>query len=366
MIHRLRNPEARIEALEKRLAQNPTSAAFFPLASLLWAKGRAERAEDLLRSGLVLHPAYSAAGVLLAEILLSKNEHEEALRFVEEALTIAPWNASGQRLLADCLQKRGDEAKAQEALRAATMFAVDEVAAQNTVGEPGVASMGGPATRVEPMATPSLADLYMAQGHLDKARDIYMRLLESDPGHVEWNARLADIRERMTQAGSGKEPAGYPGIEENLGLLAGEVESVVGKKGGVALENARADATDAEPVDAEPAREPPLGEEHVGREGGDAPGAVLARIIEMYIREGNDAQALDVCRKAQILGHRTSWISEQIAVLEQRAGQSTPSLLRDEPKDDKDEAIPVVGFAEKTIETLEGWLETLRRRKANV
>ena len=140
MIRRLSNPEARIKALEGRLQQYPSSAAFFPLASLLWEKGEVDQAENLLKSGLATYPNYAAAGVLLGEILISKDEHELATRFISKALEVAPWNISGQRLLAECWRKKGDEEAAQVALRAAEMFGAEEVSAQSVMTDSDVDS----------------------------------------------------------------------------------------------------------------------------------------------------------------------------------------------------------------------------------
>ena len=140
MIRRLSNPEARIKALEGRLQQYPSSAAFFPLASLLWEKGEVDQAENLLKGGLATYPNYAAAGVLLGEILISKDEHGQATRFISKALEIAPWNISGQRLLAECWRKKGDEEAAQVALRAAEMFGAEEVSAQSVITDSDVDS----------------------------------------------------------------------------------------------------------------------------------------------------------------------------------------------------------------------------------
>ena len=386
MIRRLSNPEARIKALEGRLEQYPTSAAFFPLASLLWEKGEVDRAENLLKSGLATYPNYAAAGVLLGEILISKDEHGQATRFISKALEIAPWNISGQRLLAECWRKKGDEEAAQVALRVAGMFGAEEVSAQSVMTDSDVDSPPPvvPEEGLDAVATPALAELYMAQGHLDKARDVYERLLESEPAKVEWNERLAAIREQISRGEDVDVPTGYPEMGENLDLIAGEVKGEA-KANDVASGNMEADEGDAgtsaakfeDLGDALDPADKVGGTENEGRKFSVGPGegdvveekvvdSILRKMIELYVEEENDAQALDMCRKAQALGENAPWMLEKISVLERKVEESAASLLPNDAEEDKDRTTLVSPFVDqRVVETMEGWLETLQRRKAN-
>ncbi len=393
MIRRLSNPEARIKALEGRLQQYPSSAAFFPLASLLWEKGEADHAENLLRSGLATYPNYAAAGVLLGEILISKDEHEQAARFIGKALEIAPWNISGQRLLVECNRRKGDEEATQVALRVVNMFEADEVATLSTMTDSGVdsAPVVAPEGKLDTMATPALAELYMAQGHLGKARDIYARLLESDPAKVEWNERLTAIREQISQGEDVDASRGYRGMEETLDLIAGEVigeqeaypetktgdfapEKMETHEGGAKTSAAAFEDLDdgSSPTDKVSEAENERGEFSVDPGEEDdvdekVVDSVLRKMIELYVEEENDAQALDMCRKAQVMGQSTPWILEKISVLEQNVEESAASLLRHDAEKDKDRSKLVIPLADqRVVETLEGWFETLQRRKAKV
>ena len=392
IIRRLSNPGARIKALEGRLQQYPSSAAFFPLASLLWEKGEADQAENLLKSGLSTYPNYAAAGVLLGEILISKDDHEQAARFIAKALEIAPWNISGQRLLAECYQKEGDGEAEQIALKAANMFEADKAVSQDVVADSNVdkASVVGPEDELGEVVTPALAELYQAQGHLDNARDVYERLLESDPANIEWNERLAAIRKELSQHEDVDKPTGYPGTEENLDLIAGEVKSEAelpdeAKSGAVTPDEIEQDEVGAETSSAESQDSSedlsPTGiasevdvegpeysvspEDDVVSE--EAVEPILQKMIELYIQEENDSQALDLCRKAQFLGENTPWILEKKSTLEQKVEESTALLLRNKVEEDKDRSTPILSLADKkVVETLECWLETLHRRRANV
>ncbi len=392
MIRRLRNPEARIKALEERLQQYPSSAVFFPLASLLWEKGEVDQAENLLKNGLATYPNYAAAGVLLGEILISKDEHEQATRFVAKALEIAPWNILGQRLLVECWRRKGDEEAAQVALRAAEMFGAEEVSPRSAITDSGVGSSSPVVSKgeLDVVATPALAELYMAQGHLDKARDVYERLLESEPAKAEWNERLAAVREQMSQDEDVDVPTGYPEMGENLGLIAGEVKGEGNVSGEAKADDAASEDMEAGEGDVEASASEfeyltdvssstdkvsesenegrefnvVLEEEDVVDEKVVVP--ILRKMVELYVEEGNDAQALDICLKAQTLGENAPWILKKVSELELKVEESAASLLPNDAKKDKDRPKPVLPLADqRVVETLEVWLETLQRRKAN-
>lgn len=390
MIRRLRNPESRIKVLEGRLQLYPSSAVFFPLASLLWEKGLADQAENLLKNGLATYPNYAAAGVLLGEILIAKEKHEQAARYITKALEIAPWNISGRRLLAECYRKEGDEEATQVALRVVKMLEDDEVALQSAIIDSNVdsAPVVVPEGKLDEVATPALAELYMAQGHLDKARDVYEHLLKSAPDKVEWNERLAAIKEQISQEEDVDAPTGYPEMRENLDLIAGEVKGGAGvpdkaKTADATPEDMEKNDSDAETSSAEfqdssVVSSPTDKVSEVDKEGQESSvtsreedvidekvvDSILYKMIELYAQEEINAHALDMCRKAQALGLSTPWILEKISVLEQKVEDSAASLLRYE--EDKDRSTPTLLRADQiVVETMEGWLETLQRRKAN-
>ncbi len=352
MARRPRDPEARIEALEERLERCPSSAAFFPLASLLWEKGEAERAEDLLRKGLLAHPDYAAAGVLLGEILLAGDAHEEAARHLEKALELTPWNVSGRRLLATCHQMSGDAVAALAALEVVDMFESDEEAARKAMGDSGDDAAPAEASDegVEAVATPSLAELYLAQGHPDRAAAVYERLLDADPQNAEWKAKLAVIRERVARGEERAAPTGYPGMDGELDLIAGETEDAAEASAEprdaaplhAGAEDTRGALPEALPVRAaDAARE----EEEAGAPPGEeSADSILMRLIELYVEEGDGARALDVGRKARALGLDSLRLQGRISALEEEQARS----------------------ARETVEALERWLAALRRRKAGV
>jgi hypothetical protein len=50
---------------------------------------------------------------------------------------------------------------------------------------------------MEPMATKTLAEIYLQQGHLQEAFEIYKALAEKDPFDPEIQKRVEELRERL-------------------------------------------------------------------------------------------------------------------------------------------------------------------------
>ena len=170
---------------------------------------------------------------------------------------------------------------------------------------------------------------------------------------------------------------------ENLDLIAGEVKGEA-KANDVASGDTEADeggagTSTAEFEDLSDALNPAdkvAETESEGRESSVSPGesaveekvvdSILQKMVELYVEEENDAQALDMCRKAQALGENAPWMLKKISVLERKVEESAASLLPNDAEEDKDRTPLVSPFVDqRVVETLEGWLETLQRRKAN-
>jgi hypothetical protein len=67
----------------------------------------------------------------------------------------------------------------------------------------------------EPLLTETMAEVYVAQGHHDQAREIYRKLLAQQPGNAALAAKLADLESRATPA-----PVAQPSLEERFAAAA--------------------------------------------------------------------------------------------------------------------------------------------------
>src|SRR5688572_27692368 len=103
---------AKIEELRFRLKTDPKSRLFYPLAEELRKAGQVDEAEQVLRSGLVIHSSYLSAWVSLGRVLRDQKKDAEAVDVLTKALQLDPGNVVAARLLADAYLSLGDKVEA--------------------------------------------------------------------------------------------------------------------------------------------------------------------------------------------------------------------------------------------------------------
>ena len=103
---------AKIEELRFRLKTDPKSRLFFPLAEELRKAGQLTEAEQVLRTGLVVHPAYLSAWVSLGRVLRDQKKDEDAVDALSRALQLDPGNVVAARILGDAYLTLGDKLEA--------------------------------------------------------------------------------------------------------------------------------------------------------------------------------------------------------------------------------------------------------------
>ena len=78
--------------------------------------------------------------------------------------------------------------------------------------------------------TKTLAEIYLLQGHLEEAYEIFKRLAEKDPSDPEIQMRLHELNERF---GSPSLPAGGSRVtpEERISILKGWLANIRKRRG---------------------------------------------------------------------------------------------------------------------------------------
>lgn len=104
------NPK--IEELRFRLKTDPKSRLFYQLAEELRKAGHFAEAEQILRSGLNVYPAYLAAWVSLGRVLREQKNDTGAVEALTKAMQLDPGNVVAARLLADAHLALGDNVEA--------------------------------------------------------------------------------------------------------------------------------------------------------------------------------------------------------------------------------------------------------------
>ncbi|MBI5206851.1 MAG: hypothetical protein HY934_03575 [Candidatus Firestonebacteria bacterium] len=97
------NPE--IENFSEKLAQNPASRIFAPLADAYRKSGMLDEAVEVCMKGLKFHPNYMSAHVVLGKIYLQKEMLEEARKEFEKVLEIDADNLVALTMLGEILMK---------------------------------------------------------------------------------------------------------------------------------------------------------------------------------------------------------------------------------------------------------------------
>jgi tetratricopeptide (TPR) repeat protein len=198
-----------IKRYEERLARDPASLAFAPLADAYRKVGRTREAINLCREGLGRFPHYTTARLILAKAHLDDGNAEAALIELGLILQASPKDAQAHRLAAEIHRKAGRWEEARQHLeRVVTLDAGDResrLLLETLAGE-GRAGDGSPLGRVladDTFATMSMGALCLEQGLVDEAAQIFLRLTRKDPGDARARERLEEALRAKTQKRKG-------------------------------------------------------------------------------------------------------------------------------------------------------------------
>src|SRR6478736_4430438 len=163
-----------IRRYEERLARDPTSLAFAPLADAYRKTGRVRDAIRLCREGLERFPQYVTARLILAKAILETSPHE----------------AQAHRLAADLHRRAGALAAAVAHLEQAVRLDPgdrESRALLDVLGAGGSVSDGSALKQLladDTFVTMSFGRLCLEQGLVDEAAQIFLRLLGRDLRHA--------------------------------------------------------------------------------------------------------------------------------------------------------------------------------------
>jgi tetratricopeptide (TPR) repeat protein len=198
-----------IRRYEERLAKDPASLAFAPLADAYRRVGRTREAINLCREGLGRFPHYTTARLILAKAHLDDGNPEAALAELGVILQSSPKDAQVHRLAAGIHRKAGRLEEARQHLeRVVKLDAGDRESRLllETLAAEGRTSEGSPLGRVladDTFATMSMGALCLEQGLSDEAAQIFLRLTRKHPGDARARARLEEALRAKTQKRKG-------------------------------------------------------------------------------------------------------------------------------------------------------------------
>ncbi len=230
------------------LSKDPNSIVFAPLAEAYRKAGMLDEAIATSKDGLQLHPNYLSGLVALGRAYYDKGMLREAKEELEQVVNIAPDNIIATNILAqirqtsgegkqepDLIQKPavlqapviaqqvgGDDEGLEEiepleleefiedqehsgALYASNVFQSEAIPpeSETPVLEIPIADEESEIIQEEEVApkkeitTETIAELYIKQGYIDRAIDIYQTLHDAQPENEEIKKKLSDLKKQV-------------------------------------------------------------------------------------------------------------------------------------------------------------------------
>ena len=200
-----------IRRYEERLARDPTSLAFAPLADAYRKAGRTQEAIRLCREGLARLPHYATARLILAKAYLEEGNTRDAVFELETVLKSSPRDAQAHRLAGEIHRKAGRLEQAASHLE--QVAKLDPGDRESRVMLEALRGHGqilesSPFARVmadDTFATPTFGMLCLEHGLVDEAVQIFLRFAKRNPGHARAWEWLNEALEAKTQRRRGTE-----------------------------------------------------------------------------------------------------------------------------------------------------------------
>ena len=199
-----------IRRYEERLARDPGSLAFAPLADAYRKVGRTREAINLCREGLGRFPHYTTARLILVKAHLDDGNPEAALGELGIIIQSSPKDAQAHRLTAEIHRRAGRFEEARQYLERVvkldagdreSRLLLDTLSAE---GRPGEGSPLGRVLADDTFATMSMGTLCLEQGLNDEAAQIFLRLTRKNPGDARARASLEEALRAKTQKRKGQ------------------------------------------------------------------------------------------------------------------------------------------------------------------
>lgn len=200
---------AAIRRYEERIAKDPQSLAFAALAELYRKAGRTREAITLCRDGLARAPEYAAARLVLAKALADEGDVDGALAEVQRILDTSPTDVPAHRLAGEVHRRAGRMSQALEHL--GQVVVLDPADRESRLilelrGGAGAPAEGSALRKLlvdDTFVTLSFGNACLAQGLVDEAAQIFVRLVRRDADDARARERLDEALRIKTQRRKG-------------------------------------------------------------------------------------------------------------------------------------------------------------------
>lgn len=224
----------KIAESREAIDNDPHTTAYVALSDACRHLGMLDEALSAAWRGVEVHPSFAPGYLALGRAQVEYGDLDEAERSFRQGLECDPDSAGLLRQLSRLCLLRGDRGQACDLLARAVELdpedivlvnlhkSLQPVPAPSAEAETEACSEAGE----EPLfATATVADLYIRQGYPDKARRIYLDLLQRQPEDQSLLERLAQVESLLADqaAVSELEPEG----ETDGGAVQGSRSDVV-------------------------------------------------------------------------------------------------------------------------------------------
>lgn len=211
----------KIEIFSERLAQDPHSRVFAPLADLLRMAGQQEDALDLLDDGLGRHPEYISALVIKGQTLLDLGRVDLARSVLAQVLDLDSENFVVLRLMTEDARSRQAWEEAIPLLEKLVVLDPDDERWPGALAEARQFARREtpPLAQGSSFATMTLVDIYLAQGYRDKALEALHQMALREPNRRDIQSRISELKSRG--------PADGPSLKDAIPSVGNPVDDPV-------------------------------------------------------------------------------------------------------------------------------------------
>ncbi|MEI7904233.1 MAG: tetratricopeptide repeat protein [Candidatus Firestonebacteria bacterium] len=170
-----------IDEYRKKLAENPSSLIFLPLAEIYRKNGMLDEAVSTCRRGLEFHPDYISARIFIAKVWMEKKMFSEAREELEKIIKIDAMNLMAHTMLETIYRSQGEDKKATETQGAINSIAENKLPEHIVEGESNA-------------ETVTMAEIFIKQGLLDDAMKVYEKIARRSSADATVSTRLQELR----------------------------------------------------------------------------------------------------------------------------------------------------------------------------
>lgn len=192
-----------VELYKQMLSKDPSSHAFIYLAEALWERDMYSEAIEICTKGLSLRPHDLRARVILGLSYLLNGELDRAETELLKAKEMLEINTVIYQGLAELHERKGDFEKAARYRQLFETIHPSEVESPKPEHESESLQEEIP-PEGEEVATATMAELYVEQGHLDKAIDVYRKILDAAPETEGVEKRIAELEREIADFKKGR------------------------------------------------------------------------------------------------------------------------------------------------------------------